>query len=88
VIRAYDAAGNVIETHEPVGKFKESCAGNRYSQKNLPFNVSSACGPEKNYLTLAVGPDTSKRVAAPTAQTLVRPALPSRSRLEPENNRH
>ena len=65
MIRVYDAAGNVIETHEHVGKFKESCAGNRYSQRNLPFNVSLACDPEKNYLTLAVGPDTSKRVAAP-----------------------
>ena len=65
MIRVYDAAGNVIETHEHVGKFKESCAGNRYSQRNLPLNVSLACDPEKNYLTLAVGPDTSKRVAAP-----------------------
>ena len=65
MIRVYDDAGNVIETHEHVGKFKGSCAVNRYSQRNLRFNASLACDPEKNYLMLAVGQDASKRVAAP-----------------------
>jgi hypothetical protein len=65
VIRVYDDANNVIETHEHVGKFKGSCGVNRYSQKNLPFNASLARDPKKNYLTLAVGPHASKWVAAP-----------------------
>ena len=64
MIRVYDDADNVIETHEHVCKFKKSSAVNSLLTENLPFNASLACNPEKNYLTLTVGPDACERVAA------------------------
>jgi hypothetical protein len=44
VIRVYDDAGNVIETHEHKGEFKETVSGTHVKQKAAtPRSVMADC---------------------------------------------